>query len=326
MALHTLRDFDPDFYDDRGSCDDMKGFDVYTHQNNKVGSVADILVDDTGRCRYFVVNTSGSRSGDQVLLPVGQSRIDTTSRRLYTDKLGHRQVESLPAYHSTTPVDHHYEERVRSFYRMPTVEESMPVESSVPVESDVSLDAPAPTQRVERRPAPEVRTQPVPPVVPATPVVPETYSYESEPDLYQLNERDHQPLRLLEERLIANKHRRKRGTVVVGKHVETETQNVAVPVNREHVVVERSEPTTAGAVSPDTPDFQSGQVAHMDVYEETADIRKEPRLYEETSINKVVEQENINRQETVRREELDVDVDRTTDVEQRSRRVPRNPI
>jgi uncharacterized protein (TIGR02271 family) len=45
----------------------------------------------------------------------------------------------------------------------------------------------------------------------------------------------------------------------------------------------------------------------MDIYEETPDIRKEAVLREEVSIRKEVEQDTVNAEETVRREELDLD-------------------
>jgi stress response protein YsnF len=44
----------------------------------------------------------------------------------------------------------------------------------------------------------------------------------------------------------------------------------------------------------------------MDIYEEVPDIRKETLVREEVKIKKVVEQDTVEAQETVRREELDV--------------------
>ena len=123
-----------------------------------------------------------------------------------------------------------------------------------------------------------------------------------------MNDTDHQTLRLYEERLIANKKRVKAGEVAVGKHVETETARVSVPVEKERVIVERVTPADAGrAVSPGTVDFREGEVAHMEIYEETPDIRKEAFVSEEVRVRKVVEQDTVEAQETVRREELDID-------------------
>jgi stress response protein YsnF len=50
-------------------------------------------------------------------------------------------------------------------------------------------------------------------------------------------------------------------------------------------------------------------VARVEVYEETADIQKQAFVREEVNIRKEVEHETVTSQETIRREELDVDVD-----------------
>lgn len=115
-------------------------------------------------------------------------------------------------------------------------------------------------------------------------------------------------LKLYEERLVADKQRVKAGEVSVGKHVETETASVAVPVEKERVVVERITPTDAGvAVDPATVNFGSSETARIDVYEETADIQKQAFVREEVNIRKEVEQELVQVEDQVRREELDVD-------------------
>jgi stress response protein YsnF len=44
----------------------------------------------------------------------------------------------------------------------------------------------------------------------------------------------------------------------------------------------------------------------VEVYEETPEIRKEAFVREEVRVKKVVEQDTVNAEETLRREELDV--------------------
>ncbi|MGK7947717.1 MAG: YsnF/AvaK domain-containing protein [Xenococcaceae cyanobacterium] len=102
--------------------------------------------------------------------------------------------------------------------------------------------------------------------------------YEREPDLYAHSEtetNDRQNLKLYEERLVANKERFRAGTVTIGKKVESETANVSVPVEKERIVVERTTPTNAAAVAPGETAFEEGEVARVEVYEETADIKKQ---------------------------------------------------
>ncbi len=152
----------------------------------------------------------------------------------------------------------------------------------------------------------------------------DTYNYQQEPSLYDINEQDHQTLKLYQERLLASKTRRKTGEVAVGKHVETETAQVSVPIEKQRVVIERvTSPDAGKAVAPGTVDFKSGEVAHMEIYEETPDIHKEAFVREEVRVNKVVEQETVQAQDTIRREELDVDAGGQT-VEDKTGRRPKD--
>lgn len=135
-----------------------------------------------------------------------------------------------------------------------------------------------------------------------------SYGYDRDPDLYALND-DHQTLRLYQERLIASKTRQKSGEVAVGKHTETETARVSVPIEKERVVIERTPVTGGMPVTPGEADFHEGEVARVEVYEEVADIQKEAFVREEVRVKKVVDRETVTAEDQVRREELDLDVD-----------------
>ena len=96
MALHKIKDFDPDYVkhlNDR----DVKGLDVYSGQE-KIGSVNDLLVDDKGQFRYFIINTGGWLLTKKVLLPIGRARVDYASYRVYADNLTKSQAEALPEF------------------------------------------------------------------------------------------------------------------------------------------------------------------------------------------------------------------------------------
>lgn len=120
---------------------------------------------------------------------------------------------------------------------------------------------------------------------------------------------DNDKIRLYEERLMVNKQRQKAGEVAIGKRVETETAQVAVPIERERIVVERTDAVDGTVVAPGTVNFGTGEVARMEVYEESADIKKQAFVREEVSIRKEVEQDTVQAKETVRREELEVEAD-----------------
>ncbi|MBF2029031.1 MAG: DUF2382 domain-containing protein [Oscillatoriales cyanobacterium C42_A2020_001] len=301
MALYKIKDFDPDYRDHFDQ--DILGFDLYS-TDEKVGSVDNLLVDEQGRFRYLVINTGVWIFGKKVLLPIGQSRISFSDRRVYADGLSREQVEHLPEYDESQTVDYEHEERVRGVYRpMATSRVESPITGNAPINRSASLDESAP---LNMGATPQQRD-----------VVSDrdlsaydrnTYSYDRDPDLYNLDERNHQNLRLYEERLIANKTRQKTGEVRVGKHVETETARVSVPIEKERVVIDRTSPVDAVA-TPGAGDFHEGEVARIEVYEETPDIRKEAFVREEVRVRKEVDRQNVDAEETLRKERLDIDTD-----------------
>lgn len=262
MPLYKLEEFDPNYRETFGG-DDVKTLDLYTEGGVRVGSVADALVDQEGRFRYLVIDTSFDSISKKILLPIGLSHINYPAQRVYVDGLSKEQVEHLPEYQETVNIDEDYEKEVRLVFRPETRDTSE--------QQDISL-------------------------------------YEREPDLYNLNEQYHQTLRLYEERLIANKHRVKTGEVKVGKHVTTQIAQVTVPVKKERIVIERVPPTEVGTVlDPKALKFQEGEITRIELYEETPEIRKEAFVREEIRVKKVVDRHTVEAQDTIRREELDID-------------------
>ncbi|RMF21793.1 MAG: DUF2382 domain-containing protein [Cyanobacteria bacterium J083] len=117
---------------------------------------------------------------------------------------------------------------------------------------------------------------------------------------------DEEKIRLYEERVMVNKQRKKVGEVTIGKRVETETVQVAVPVQKERLVIERSGAVDGTVVDPSSVELKEGEVARLEVYEESAEIEKKPFVREEVNIRKEVEGDVVEAKETVRREELEV--------------------
>lgn len=271
MPLHKLSDFDPNYKETFGG-EDVVGLNLYTEGEREIGPVVDVLVDDEAHFRYLVINTGVDTAGKQILLPIGLSRIEYSTQRVYVDGLSKEQVERLPEYSDRYTVDYDYEERVRDVYR--------PQISSL--ESSTTLSG---TPAYDRN----------------------SYNYQQDASLYDLNEQNHQTFRLYQERLIASKNRIKTGEVAIGKHIETETERVSVPLEKERVVIERVATDTTTAVSPTETAFQEGELARIELYEETPEIHKEAFVREEVRVKKVVDRETFNAEETVRREELDID-------------------
>lgn len=117
----------------------------------------------------------------------------------------------------------------------------------------------------------------------------------------------HQSLKLYEERLVADTRQVKTASVTIGKHVETQMAHICVPVRKERLVVEQI-PVDAGTpVTPGT-DFQEGEIARLEIYEETADVQKQTFVREEVSVRKEVDHNTIEVEDTIRREELDLEI------------------
>jgi uncharacterized protein (TIGR02271 family) len=277
--------------------------------------VNDVLVDEEGHFRYLVINTGAWIFGKKVLLPIGRAQIDYSARRVYAHGLTKQQVEQLPEFSDDMKIDYNSEEQVRGVYRgsdytgastgtafgAGTGLGAAPVEGtamglgSTRLEDSAALEGEGAAYTGSSMGA----------GLSATPAYDQdSYNYDMDRDLYNLDRHDDR-IRLYEERLIANKRRMKAGEVTVGKHVETETARVEVPIERERVVVERVASTDTSAV-PGEAAFREGEVARMEVYEETPDVQKEAFVREEVRVKKVVDQDVISSEEEIRREELDV--------------------
>ncbi|MBW4637813.1 MAG: DUF2382 domain-containing protein [Gloeocapsa sp. UFS-A4-WI-NPMV-4B04] len=320
MALLKLEDFDPN-YRDTFEGGDLKGLSVYAEGDEKIGTVSDVLVDEQGNFRYFIVDLGFWIFGKKVLLPVGRSRIDYGADRVYAIGMTREQADHLPEFSNLEKIDYDYEEQVRGVYR-PAATRSTMVDTSASLESSAPLEASAPLDTASMAGMSAMAAQPA-----VTPTYNrDTYDYQQDASLYDLDEQNHQTLKLYQERLVANKQRVKSGEVAIGKHVETETATVAVPVEKERVIIERVTPADAGrAVRPGEATFREGEVAHVEIYEEQASVQKEAFVREEVRVSKEVEQKTVETQETLRREELDVNTTDTPIVDT-SKRLPNDRI
>lgn len=267
MALLKLTDFDPNYQDTFGG-KDIKGFSVYSDRNDeKIGTVEDMLIDEDSGNFRYLIVDLGFWIFGKKVLM----------------PIGSARVD----YDS---------ERVYATGLSREQAENLPEYNS---DMTVDYDHEERVRGVYRPTTGQTATTDYD-------YDRDSYTYDRDPSLYTMNEQNHQTLRLYEERLVANKHRQKTGEVAVGKHVETETVRASVPVEKERVVIERT-PGDRTAVNPGDADFREGEVARMEVYEETPDIRKEAVVREEVQVRKEIDRDTVDAEETVRREELDID-------------------
>lgn len=130
------------------------------------------------------------------------------------------------------------------------------------------------------------------------------------------NHTEEEKMRLHEERLSVDKERVQTGEVNVGKHVVEENQSIEVPVEREEVYIERrpvNEETTGNSFDRDTnltgDAYQEGEDIHIPVSEEQVEVTKKDVVSEEIIVGKRKVQDTETVNETVRREEADIDTD-----------------
>lgn len=120
-------------------------------------------------------------------------------------------------------------------------------------------------------------------------------------------------LRLHEERLKVDKERVQTGEVNVGKHIVEDQQTIEVPVEREEVYVERRpvneevSSTDGGLTGKGV--YEDGETIHIPVSEERLEVTKKEVVSEEIVVGKRKVQDTEVVNETVRREEADIDED-----------------
>jgi len=105
-----------------------------------------------------------------------------------------------------------------------------------------------------------------------------------------------------EESLTVDKQTEQAGSVQVGKRVVEERQAVDVPVTREEVTIERHEvdrPASGEAFTEDS--------IEVPVYEERVETGKEARVVEELEVGKTEVTDTAHVEDTVRREEFEID-------------------
>ena len=129
-------------------------------------------------------------------------------------------------------------------------------------------------------------------------------------------------LRLHEERLGVDKERVQTGEVNVGKHVVEDQQTIEVPVEREEVYVERrpvnEEVSSTDGGLTDKGVYDDGETIHIPISEERLEVSKKEVVSEEIVVGKRKVQDTEVVNETVRREEADIDEDVPSKKDQRN--------
>ncbi|WNZ21809.1 DUF2382 domain-containing protein [Leptolyngbya sp. NK1-12] len=265
---------------------DIVGFDVATEQQDSIGKVVDVLIDEAQRSYYLVVETSSWLSRKSVLLPLSRFQVMPKERRLYLMGISKAEVEKLPAYIARTITADQLPQTAAGTRYEPVsaLEASPPLEASLPLEADVLVPVtrressvvsatPPVSTTIQELNAPAQIERTVQPVAqPATqPVIQPAIAAE-------------ETVRLLEERLVVNRQKRKVGEVIVRKEIET--RMVEVPVRRERLIIEQVNP-------------ERKQLASIDLHQDLVDLDGDNatlsgvELRDPTSVNGVATTQTI---------------------------------
>ncbi|MEL7070389.1 MAG: DUF2382 domain-containing protein [Cyanobacteria bacterium J06581_3] len=95
MALYRISDRYPNYQDIYFNGSDLKGMSVYSAENQDVGKVKDLLIDDSALLRYLVVDLHGTK---QVLLSVRSCARTTDANVLYVRDLDSEDIGRLATY------------------------------------------------------------------------------------------------------------------------------------------------------------------------------------------------------------------------------------
>lgn len=283
MALLRLNDLNSHYRHAFGG-QDIQQFQVYTRRNELIGTVVDALVDEAGRVQYLILNLHPSIANKQVVLPFDESRIDLNARRVHLDRLSLSEAGQLPTYHAATASPSSLPAQssgatvprasVSSTHHPTVLEASAPLESSTPLESLTPLEG---WGAVKPAPIPPGMTPPMisDPVGDDRPVEATAPIGDIRRIAPELNVVEQEAVRLLEERLLVNRRKRKVGEVIVRKEIETRI--VEVPVRRERLIVEQVSPERKQLASIDLGhrDLDGVELRQAGYAESTSVVRKE---------------------------------------------------
>jgi stress response protein YsnF len=245
MELFRITDLQPEY---RHSFEegDIIHFEVRTAQGERVGKVADILMDDIGQLYYLVVAIGSWLHRRLVLVTPEQFRIDRQTQRIYLIDLTKYQIEHLPPYHPALRSNRAIAKlSKRSRDLISRVKEEAII---APLEASAALESSAPLEGSPIVPVQPTGTRPV------APKSPKTVALET--------------VRLLEERLVAHRQRRKVGEVIVRKAIETKM--IQVPLRREVLIVEQINPEHKQLAVVDLTELNGTELNGLDSLENSA--------------------------------------------------------
>lgn len=228
--------------------DALQNFDVYTDHNEPLGKVIGTLPDEANHSEFLVVDLGSWANSKQIVLPLNYVLVDQRSQRVLVLGMTRSQVLDLPAYNASNTIS-----RSTAIDHSAIATTGAPLFEAAATQGNQEMGQainyqPIPPGYHQQNYSPSVNQdyQPIPPNLnpqnfPQAPIEPNAPSVPSnlnQPTFPQASVE--QPVRLLEERLVVDRKKRKIGEVIVRKEIET--RMVEVPVRREKLIVEQVSP------------------------------------------------------------------------------------
>jgi uncharacterized protein (TIGR02271 family) len=257
------------------------GYEVYDRKGEKIGNVDDIFVDDNYQPEYFGVK-AGFLGTKSILIPMDATRVNER-RRIVEVSQPKSKVKEGPAFDDDKELTPEYEERVRSFYELGSLEGSAD-KGTYDDSTDRKRSYTGREEGSERQPS-------------------ATTGDASRKRNSGLTDEDELRVQRTEEELRVGTREREVGSVSVRKRVRTDRERIRVPRRREEVKVERVPVEGRKA-----PKAEIGEDEFsVPIIEEEIVVEKRPVVKEEIRLRKdVVEDEEVVERD-VRKEEIDID-------------------
>jgi PRC-barrel domain/Domain of unknown function (DUF2382) len=234
---------------------DIMQFEVWAANGEKIGKVSDILMDDIGQLYYLIANIGSWLNRKPVLIKPEQFQIDRKSRRINLVEIDKEHLDQLPVYDSAfhQRAARQAEVAINGGIQTSGTQAVLPVEASATLEYCAPLGlTPLVEVNTHQNKILKQRSADDSTVVPtSSPHALNSAAKSAPPQAIDSLTSQQEPIRLLEERLIVNRIKRKVGEVVVRKEIETRI--IEIPIRREKLVIEQVSPDQKHLATVDLP-------------------------------------------------------------------------
>ena len=274
--------------------DQYAGYEVYDRNDEKIGKVDDLFINESDQPEYIGVKMGFLGLEGTSLIPWELTRVNEEGHRIEVS-VDKAQVKEGPSFDDDRDITPDYEERVYSHYGLQRAQTNGARGGYGAYYGDEETGKVGPGMREGDTETGEFRGH-----------------SEDDEGVHQshgsdLEDEDELRVQRTEEELRAGTREREAGALNVRKRVRTEREQVNVPTRHEEVSVERVPVNDREASEAEIGEDE----VTMPVTEEEVVTEKRPVVKEELRIRKdVVEDEEVV-EEDVRREEVDVE-DETT--------------